>query len=345
MNNNYALTSTELGKENFNHYIVFELKGNQYAIDIHNVIEVINIPQIEIPQNTPEGIIGIFNYNGTMIKVVDICPVLGFEPNNFSINNQLIIVLAEDKYYALHTEKIINIIQADYTKIQCVPYNINNSILKEIYKTDDNSINIVDANKIEQIVSHNEPNTSKINYAELFPSDEKSKQILNLRANLNRKTQEIFSFPVNIEAINQYILFELDKQNYYLDIKYIKEFISLKRLNITKLPYTQDFIKGIINLKGEFLVVLDLKKFLNNDREGAKEGTKLIIVENNDFNLALLVDEIKFIRNLKNINLAELSSAHNSPYISHEFMEENELYSILNFEKIINDERIYINIK
>ena len=343
MNNNYALTSTELGKENFNHYIVFELKGNQYAIDIHNVIEVINIPQIEIPQNTPEGIIGIFNYNGTMIKVV--CPILGFEPNNFSINNQLIIVLAEDKYYALHTEKIINIIQADYTKIQCVPYNINNSILKEIYKTDDNSINIVDAKKIEEIVSHNEPNTSKINYAELFPGDEKSKQILNLRAELNRKAQEIFSFPVNIEAINQYILFELDKQNYYLDIRYIKEFISLKRLNITKLPYTQDFIKGIINLKGEFLVVLDLKKFLNNDREGTQEGSKLIIVESNNFNLALLVDEIKFIKNLKNINLSELSSFNNSPYICYEFMEENELYSILNFEKIINDERIYINIK
>ncbi len=345
MNNNYAITSRTFEKEKFNHYIVFELKGNQYAIDIHNVIEVINIPQIDIPQNTPEGIIGIFNYNGAMIKVVDICPILGFEPNNFSINNQLIIVFTKDTYYAIHTEKIINIVQGDYTKIQCIPYNVNNSILKEVYKTDDNSINIIDTNKIEEIVSQKETNTSKINYKELFPKDDKSQQILNIRAEINRKAQEIFSFPVTIDTLNQYILFELDKQNYYLDIKNVKEFISLKRLNITKLPYTQDFIKGIINLKGDFLVVVDLKKFLNNDRDGAKEGSKLIIVESSNFNLALLVDEIKFIKNLKNINLSETTSSNSLPYISHEFMEEGELYSILNFEKIINDERLYINIK
>lgn len=345
MNNNYAITSNTLNQEVSSHYIVFELKNNQYAINIQNVIEVINIPQIEVPQNTPSGVIGIFNYNGNMIKVVDLCPLLGFEPNEFSINNQLIIVFSENTYYAVHTEKIINIVQGDYTKVQLLPYNVNNSVIKEVYKTDENSINIVDINKIEDVISNTETNTSKINYLQLFPQDEKSKQILNLRAELNRNAQEIFSFPVNMEAINQYILFELDSQNYYLDLKYIKEFISLKRLNITKLPYTKDFIKGIINLKGDFLVVLDLKKFLNNDREGAKEGTKLIIVESPNFNLALLVDEIKFIKSLKNINLMEMSPANSSPYISHEFMEENELYSILNFEKIINDERLYINIK
>lgn len=345
MNNNYAITSNTFNQDMTNHYIVFELKSNLYAIDIHNVIEVINIPQIDIPQNTPKGVIGIFNYNGNMINVVDLCPLIGFEPNEFTINNQLIIVCSENVYYAVHTEKIINIIQGEYTKIQSLPYNVNNSILKEVYKTDENSINIVDVKKIEEVISNTETNTSKINYLQLFPQDEKSKQILNLRAELNRNSQEIFSFPVNMDAINQYILFELDSQNYYLDLKYIKEFISLKRLNITKLPYTKDFIKGIINHKGDFLVVLDLKKFLNNDREGAKEGTKLIIVESPNFNLALLVDEIKFIKSLKNINLSEMSPSNSSPYISHEFMEENELYSILNFEKIINDERLYINIK
>ncbi len=345
MNNSYALTSTDFDQEISNHYIVFELKDNHYAIDIHNVIEVINIPQIEVPQNTPSGVIGIFNYNGNMIKVVDLCPLIGFEPNSFTINNQLIIVCSEDVYFAVHTEKIINIVQGERNQIQPLPYNVSNSILREVYKTEDSSINIVDVNKIEEVISNTETNTSKVNYLELFPRDEKSQQILNLRAELNRNAQEIFSFPVNMETINQYILFELDSQNYYLDLKYIKEFISLKRLNITKLPYTKDFIKGIINLKGDFLVVLDLKKFLNNDRDGAKEGTKLIIVEGHNFNLAILVDEIKFIKTLKDINLSEMSTSNSSSYISHEFMEENELYSILNFEKIINDERLYINIK
>ena len=345
MNNNYAITTALNSKENTNQYIVFELRDNLYAIDIQSVIEVINIPQIEIPQALPMGLIGMFNYNGEIIKVVDLCPLLGFQTNQFTINNQLIIIHEQGIYYAIHAEKIINIIQADYTKIQCLPYTAELSILKEVYKTENNTINIINISQLENILKANIEKTSSTNYLELLPQDEKSKQILAIRAEKNRKTQELFSFPVNSNSVNQYILFELDKQNYYLDLKYVKEFISLKRLNITKLPYTQDFIKGIINLKGDFLVVLDLKKFLNNDREGAKEGSKLIIVESKNFNLALLVDDIKFIKNLKNIDLSSISTSNNSPYISHEFMEENELYSILNFEKIINDERIYINIK
>lgn len=339
--NNYALTS----QENFKHYIVFELKSNLYAINIQNVIEVINLPQLEIPQMPPQGVIGIFNYNGTMIKVVDLCPLLGFEPSNFSISNQLIIINNEGNYYAIHTEKIINIIQSDLSKLQDLPYNTQKSILKEVYKAEDSTINIVDINKIEEIISRNEVFSNRINYADLFPQDEKSKEILRIRAEENKNLQELFSFPVDIQVSNQYILFQLDNQNYYLDLKYIKEFISIKRLSITKLPYTQDFIKGIINLKGDFLVVVDLKKFLNNDRTDNKEGGKLIIVESKNFNLSLLVDDIKYIKNLKNVQIPSQGISSSSPYILTEFMEEGELYSILNFDKIINDEKLYINIK
>ena len=58
-----------------------------------------------------------------------------------------------------------------------------------------------------------------------------------------------------------------------------------------------------------------------------------------------MVDDIKLIRNLKDIEYTDTNISNSSPYITSEFMEGNELYSILNFEKIINDERIYINIK
>ena len=58
-----------------------------------------------------------------------------------------------------------------------------------------------------------------------------------------------------------------------------------------------------------------------------------------------MVDDIKLIRNLKDIEYTDTNISNSSPYITSEFMEGNELYSNLNFEKIINDERIYINIK
>lgn len=343
MNNNYTITlSSEINNIN-EYFIVFILKGKQYAINIQNVMEVINIPEIEIPAKAPKSIIGMFNYNGLMIKAIDLCPFLGFEPSNFSINNQLIITIVNGNCFAIHTEKIENITQLNSQDIQPIPYDMDDSILKEVCKTENESINIINMDIVNELITKNHKNNNDINYIDLLPSDEKSQQILKIRAQQNKIVQEVFSFPFNLNTMNQYILFTLDNHNYYLDLKYVKEFISIKRLNITKLPYTQDFIKGIINLKGDFLVVVDLKRFLNNDINTIHEGSKLIIAQGKDFNIALLVDEIKYIKNLKNIDSYRTFSG-NSKYIFSEFMEEEKLYSIINFDKIINDDRLYINI-
>ena len=343
MNNNYSIMlSSEINNIN-EYFIVFILKGKQYAINIQHVMEVINIPEIEVPSKAPKSIIGIFNYNGLMIKAIDLCPFLGFEPSTFSINNQLIITIVDGNCFAIHTEKIENITQLSSQNIQAIPYEMDDSILKEVYKAEDNSINIVDIYSVNKLITENHSNNSNINYIDLFPVDEKSQQILKIRTQQNKSAQEVFSFPFNLNTMNQYILFTLDNHNYYLDLKFVKEFIYIKRLNITKLPYTQDFIKGIINLKGDFLVVVDLKRFLNNDINTIHEGSKLIIAKGKDFNIAFLVDEIKFIKNLKNIDSYK-TFAENSKYIFSEFMEDGKLYSILNFEKIINDDRLYINV-
>ena len=343
MNNNYKLAYIN-NKKTMISYILFKLKEKQYAIDIQNVVEVINMPEIEVPSTTPVGVIGMFNYKGMMIKVIDLCSLLGFIPNNFSINNQLIILHSEQNFYAIHSEVITNIVQVSSTEIQQIPFSTENSVLSHVYKTNSEAISIVDVNIVDEITSNPNAKISNIDYTTLFVQDDKSKQILKHRKISNLEKLNSYTFSFNIETENQYILFTLDNNNYCIDLKYVKEFVSLKRLNITKLPYTEDYIKGILNIKGDFLLVVDLKRFLNSEKNTLKEGSKLIIIQNEHFNLALLVEEIKFIKNIKNIKPSSLITDDNSKYIQTEYMEDGEMYNILNIEKIINDERLYINI-
>ena len=338
MNNNYSLTAQIQDSENYSNYIVFQLNNKFYAIDIQNVIEVINLTEIKIPQRTPKGVIGILKYKGMIINALDLCPLLGFETNKFTINNQLIITCTEENCFAITADKIVNIFQFEKNKLQSLPYEINNSAVKEIIEHNDNTVSILDIKTIEKIINTNSENENTIDYTKLLPDDEKSLQILSLRSKDNEKNQELFSFPVNTNLINQYILFNINNQNYYMDLKYIKEFITAKRLNIKKLPYTKDYIRGIINVHGEIITLLDLKRFLNNELTHINENSKIIITEGKNFNLALLVDDVKSIRNLKNIP----NNKATSEYITNEFSENGELFNILNFEKIINDEKIYI---
>lgn len=341
MNNNYQLTSSS---ETYSNFIIFNLNEKEYAINLQNVIEVINIPKIEIPEQLPKGIIGIFNYNGIMIKILDLSPLLGFETTEFSITNQLIITSFDNQCVALRVESIDNIAQFENSNIQEVPFNSDTSILGNIYKDGKSIINIIDISKVNKIIAQNSSQLGTVDYKKLFPTDEKSLQILELRAEQSLKHQDMFTFPLNINTNNQYILFTLDNQNYFLDLKHVKEFTSIKRLNITTLPYTKDYIKGIINLKGDFLIVIDLKRFLNNETSQLAEGSKLIVVSGKNFNIALLVDDIKNIKNLTNNQIRNPEYTGSSEYISNEFVEDGQLYNILNFDKFINDDKLYINI-
>ncbi len=341
MNNNYQLTSSS---ETYSNFIIFNLNEKEYAINLQNVIEVINIPKIEIPEQLPKGIIGIFNYNGIMIKILDLSPLLGFETTEFSITNQLIITSFDNQCVALRVDSIDNIAQFENSNIQEVPFNSDTSILGNIYKDGKSIINIIDISKVNKIIAQNSSQLGTVDYKKLFPTDEKSLQILELRAEQSLRHQDMFTFPLNINTNNQYILFTLDNQNYFLDLKHVKEFTSIKRLNITTLPYTKDYIKGIINLKGDFLIVIDLKRFLNNETSQLAEGSKLIVVSGKNFNVALLVDDIKNIKNLTNNQIRNPEYTGSSEYISNEFVEDGQLYNILNFDKFINDDKLYINI-
>ena len=336
MNNIYSIKTSQNNEQNF---IIFSLNDKKYAINIQNVVEVINIPKIEIPQNTPVGISGMFNYKGLIIKTVDLSAFLGFNTSKFSINSRLIVCKVNDETFAIHTQNIETVKCLEKNNIQPMPYGDENSFVTQVYKSENNSVCIIDCNILLDVISNSSLKKSEINYAMLMPSDEKSLQILDLRAKNCVKKDYSFSFPADLDK--QYILFTLDNQNYCMDIRYVKEFVSMKRLKITKLPYTPNYISGIINIKGEFLVVINLKQFLDNSNNSCTENGKLIIVEGRNFNIALYVDDIKYMKSFKEISVNQIHSSSHE-YIYAEFMENEELYSILNVEEIFNDERIYI---
>ena len=343
MNNNYPVPTENIKASSDEYYIVFSLREKQYAINIKNVIEVIHLPEIEFHEKMPKGVTGIFNYKGLVIKAIDLCPILGFEQNKPNINSKLIIVNTNEVCLAIHTDTIINIFSFDSSHIHEMPYYVENSILRNIYENENGSICIIDVDNLNNILESNTKKTNSISTLTLFSENKNPRQIIELRNSHSIENQNNYAFNFNLVTENQYILFTLNDNCFYIDLKYIKEFSTTKRYKITKLPYTPPFIKGLINLKGDFLIVIDLKLFLDIEPTSNQKNSKLIILEKKEFNIALLVDDIKYIQNLN--NLTPLVFNNNiSKYVYAEFLENNKLYTVLNAEKILNDERLYIDI-
>lgn len=343
MNNNYNLVASNEEKL-FNNYLVFQINEKPFAMNLKNVVEIINFQAINILPASPSGVIGIFNYKGNLIKLIDICFFLGYTQKEFNINNKVIILNIDNQNIAITVDSIADIISPDESSFKNFPFETEKSIIKKIYQNETDYINIIDIDALNENLKSNENSKNNVDYQILFPKDEKSQNILKLREEQNTKKQELFSYEAEINSLNRYVLFTLGLENYYIDLKYVKEFTSTKRLKITKLPYTPAFIKGLINIKGEFLILIDLKNFLNPNLSMKDSTNKVIILEGNNYNIAILVDEIKHIKTIHNIN-PTINDDKNSKYIYAEFVENDVLYNIINIEKIFDDERLYINIE
>lgn len=84
--------------------------------------------------------------------------------------------------------------------------------------------------------------------------------------------------------------FLLSYEKYALEIKYIQEVCSLKEL--TEIPGAPPFIMGVINLHGQILSVIDLRKFFDLPIKGLTELNKVIVLHNDEIEFGILVDEL-----------------------------------------------------
>ena len=98
----------------------------------------------------------------------------------------------------------------------------------------------------------------------------------------------------------KYLFFSLKGQEYGIDILNIREIIGL--MPITPLPDTPGFIKGVINLRGRVIPVMDLRLRLDLGAGETDERTCIIVAETNDSQGAVLagmivdaVSEVLFI--------------------------------------------------
>lgn len=88
----------------------------------------------------------------------------------------------------------------------------------------------------------------------------------------------------------QLVVFKLADETYGVEISQVHEIIRMQ--DITKVPRTADFIEGVINLRGNVIPVIDLRKrFLFKDREDTS-STRIIIIEVENYTVGMIVDSV-----------------------------------------------------
>ena len=136
----------------------------------------------------------------------------------------------------------------------------------------------------------------------------------------------------------QYIVTKLDTEQYGIDISYVDNIVRMTR--ITRVPKSQPYFKGIINLRGEVIPVMSLRlKFgLTDDEVTNATRISIIKLEDLDGSIGLLVDEVKEVVTLSDESIEKPSNSNNSEkakYLLGVGRTHDTLISLLNMQNVI----------
>jgi len=102
---------------------------------------------------------------------------------------------------------------------------------------------------------------------------------------------------VNEKQQNKYVTFKSGNEYFALKIEYVNEIIVYQE--ITEIPESDDYIKGLINLRGKIIPVIDVRIRFKQEPMEYTDRTCIIIVNVNDIVVGLIVEKIAEVVEIK----------------------------------------------
>jgi purine-binding chemotaxis protein CheW len=144
----------------------------------------------------------------------------------------------------------------------------------------------------------------------------------------------------NSSNTDEYMTFILGSMKYAIELPKIREILTYPDL-ITVLPNTNKWVKGLINLRGEVVPILDIRIKFNTGEIKYDENTAVIAVITDDNRmLGLVVDKVDDVQKLDNTSLypvSDMGSAISSRYLKGFVrLEDNQMLVIMDIEAVVH---------
>ncbi|MGM5484685.1 MAG: chemotaxis protein CheW [Nanobdellota archaeon] len=141
------------------------------------------------------------------------------------------------------------------------------------------------------------------------------------------------------EESRQVVVFKLADEEFGVNIDEVKEIIRMEQ--ITKIPNTEDYINGVINLRGKIIVVLDLAKKLGLKSKEADHNTRIIVIEKDNNTVGMVVDSATEVLSIKGENIEE-APAVVTKKVSSDFIDgvgvlDERLLILLDLTKLLSN--------
>ncbi|QMV41967.1 chemotaxis protein CheW [Cohnella cholangitidis] len=99
----------------------------------------------------------------------------------------------------------------------------------------------------------------------------------------------------------QYIEFDIEKEQYAIRIRDIHEIIKIQ--DITPIPNVTPYVKGVINLRGKIVPVISLRNMFGFQEKEYSRTTRIIVVHHMEDTVGIIVDRVNQVTTFSDVQL------------------------------------------
>ena len=135
----------------------------------------------------------------------------------------------------------------------------------------------------------------------------------------------------------KYLTFVLGNEEYGLEILKVREIIGM--MDITSVPQTPKFVKGVINLRGKVIPIIDLRLKFSMPEAGYTKETCIIVVDMKGVFVGIVVDTVKEVLDIKEEDIEEtkaLGSTINTDFMLGMAKVKGAVKILLDIEKVLD---------
>ncbi|QTH40500.1 purine-binding chemotaxis protein CheW [Cohnella sp. LGH] len=135
----------------------------------------------------------------------------------------------------------------------------------------------------------------------------------------------------------KFLTFALGNETFGIEIRYVTEIIGIQP--ITEVPELPEYIKGIINLRGKIIPVMDVRLRFKKEYRAYNDRTCVIVVDIDDDCIGLIVDSVAEVLAIPEADIIAPPEIHRTSnrYIKGVGKVGNEVKLILDGNRLLND--------
>ncbi len=139
----------------------------------------------------------------------------------------------------------------------------------------------------------------------------------------------------------RYLTFSIGNESYGIEVRYVTEIIGIQ--TITEIPELPEYVKGIINLRGKIIPVMDVRLRFKKEPRDYNDRTCVVVVDIGDITIGLIVDTVSEVITIPEQDIVDppqMNKGFNNRYIKNIGKAGGDVKLLLDCEKLLTADEI-----